>query len=333
MISNKKHKAVIDKAFIKALLILTLKFGVALGIITVAFAVIYTSLPKAFFHANPMKDPAYYELKEKVLNDICGAILEKPAINVSTNFCIQTVSGSTIYPVTTIYGQYDQAELKAISLQLGNVEGNFLHLNINYHVQLQSNIQKNLGPTGGSGDSLRLDLGTITEFTPEFSLEITDADSVFKMNPPIEQLSSGSYTEFFNKNTLLPFRNTKFYQNRLGSFVAFTASATNLYNLREYLNNVPLKEPSFWKMVYFSVITFASFGFGDIVPISYLARITVVFEIIFGIFFYGFFISALYDCFKRRDNPEQRLKKSRRHTGYYLLKVASARKYRTKKFN
>jgi hypothetical protein len=48
-----------------------------------------------------------------------------------------------------------------------------------------------------------------------------------------------------------------------------------------------------WRMMYFSVTTITTLGFGDIVPLTTLARSLVALEAIFGIILIGMFLNAL----------------------------------------
>jgi hypothetical protein len=50
---------------------------------------------------------------------------------------------------------------------------------------------------------------------------------------------------------------------------------------------------SFWRMAYFSAIVITTIGFGDIVPITPVARLIVAFEGILGIILAGLFLNAL----------------------------------------
>jgi Ion channel len=54
--------------------------------------------------------------------------------------------------------------------------------------------------------------------------------------------------------------------------------------------NIPLDE---WSAIYFSITTFATVGFGDIVPLSKWARISVSIEVLSGMFFSVFLFSIL----------------------------------------
>jgi Ion channel len=50
---------------------------------------------------------------------------------------------------------------------------------------------------------------------------------------------------------------------------------------------------NFWRMLYFSTVTITTLGFGDIVPISNVARILISLEAIIGVITIGLFLNAL----------------------------------------
>ena len=54
-------------------------------------------------------------------------------------------------------------------------------------------------------------------------------------------------------------------------------------------------------MLYFSTVTIATIGYGDIVPVTDLTRFLVALEALLGLVFAGLFLNSLYDSV--RDKP------------------------------
>ena len=50
---------------------------------------------------------------------------------------------------------------------------------------------------------------------------------------------------------------------------------------------------SFWRMLYLSTVTITTVGYGDIVPITPLARTLIAAEAVFGILVIGLYLNAL----------------------------------------
>jgi uncharacterized protein YjbI with pentapeptide repeats len=59
-------------------------------------------------------------------------------------------------------------------------------------------------------------------------------------------------------------------------------------------------DPDIFAPFYYSVVTFTTLGFGDIIPVNGLARLFVTFEVIFGYLMLGALISILANRFARR---------------------------------
>lgn len=63
--------------------------------------------------------------------------------------------------------------------------------------------------------------------------------------------------------------------------------------------NLPTK-PDFWAYIYFSVVTFTTLGFGDIVPLTGWARFAVWTEVAFGYYMLGVFLTIITNRFARQ---------------------------------
>lgn len=69
------------------------------------------------------------------------------------------------------------------------------------------------------------------------------------------------------------------------------ASLYKIFGLIEF--NDQVKDVCFWQSLYFSVVTFTTLGYGDIVPIGYAGQILVVFEVFLGIVTIALFIPLI----------------------------------------
>jgi uncharacterized protein YjbI with pentapeptide repeats len=70
------------------------------------------------------------------------------------------------------------------------------------------------------------------------------------------------------------------------------------FNIQKMLDDG--KHPDFWSYLYYSVVTFTTLGFGDIVPITNIARIAVGAEVILGYIMLGGLISIFANKLARR---------------------------------
>jgi hypothetical protein len=57
----------------------------------------------------------------------------------------------------------------------------------------------------------------------------------------------------------------------------------------------------YWRMLYFSAITITTIGYGDIYPVSNMARVLVALEAILGVVLAGFFLNAIVQERRVRD--------------------------------
>lgn len=74
-------------------------------------------------------------------------------------------------------------------------------------------------------------------------------------------------------------------------FILFFSILFKGCNLIEFVD--PQKTLCFWQSLYFSVITFTTLGYGDIVPIDTAGQITVVIEATFGVLSLGLLLATL----------------------------------------
>lgn len=275
----------------------TLAFVCIYLLTSLIFACIYFTQERSFFHANPKNDPAYYDLKQEVLKAICHSFQGKFVQDKTQDLCISNIQKSKSFSIYSFEG-LDVAELKSFSIRVGDVTANRLRVFIHSHIQQSKNLLKKLGSTGGSGDIYEINLDESNLYGKETILQLVDSDSIFKMVTPISQNRYNSYLEFYLNEGIVELLGFKTYSNVNGNFLAIPSPQESIFQLKEYLTSVPNKEPSFLKLLYFSALTLASFGFGDIIPIGYVSRVVVTIQVIVGILLFGFFISLLFDNYK-----------------------------------
>ena len=66
------------------------------------------------------------------------------------------------------------------------------------------------------------------------------------------------------------------------------------------VNNLNGTPPGFWGYLYYSVVTFTTLGFGDIIPLTDPARLAVGLEVVLGYVMLGGLISIFANRFARR---------------------------------
>ncbi len=71
-----------------------------------------------------------------------------------------------------------------------------------------------------------------------------------------------------------------------------------VYNVQKMIEEG--REPTFWSYLYYSIVTFTTLGFGDIVPITNIARLFVGTEVILGYIMLGGLISIFANKLARR---------------------------------
>ena len=95
------------------------------------------------------------------------------------------------------------------------------------------------------------------------------------------------------------------YNTRIGASVGGNSenyfSGTDKERLNDFQKMLDDgKHPDFWSYLYYSVVTFTTLGFGDIVPITNIARIAVGTEVILGYVMLGGLISIFANKLARR---------------------------------
>lgn len=77
-----------------------------------------------------------------------------------------------------------------------------------------------------------------------------------------------------------------------GVIVAFALMFTVLGGLRESVNGSPVATASFWDNLYFSVVTIASLGYGDVLPVGW-SRFFASLEVLIGLGIMGIIVAKL----------------------------------------
>jgi hypothetical protein len=127
-----------------------------------------------------------------------------------------------------------------------------------------------------------------------------------KMDKEIKTLVYRKY--FFDK--VFPSQNLDFENNtRIYHFMTFPITENLNNNLKSFAlgltddpNTIAGKLELFLKMLYFSIISIATLGYGDIVPITTLARFLVSAEVILGILTIGLFLNSLATRITKKNN-------------------------------
>lgn len=63
---------------------------------------------------------------------------------------------------------------------------------------------------------------------------------------------------------------------------------------------LPERDDIFFSPYYFSIVTFTTLGFGDVLPLNWIGEIVVTIEVILGYIMLGGLISILSDKLSRR---------------------------------
>lgn len=134
-------------------------------------------------------------------------------------------------------------------------------------------------------------------------------------NVPIENKEKNLKSVFTNeirkdKLVIFYYRNSAYStkeERRTSLLIPISANLT--LNLRSYalgLTNSPVENQDrlnlFIKMLYFSTITIATLGYGDIVPITTLARSLTALEVILGVLIIGLFLNSLAQRIRVKSN-------------------------------
>jgi hypothetical protein len=107
----------------------------------------------------------------------------------------------------------------------------------------------------------------------------------------VPYLDDSTYT--LATHALFPYRAPFLYD----SVLVLPVSSQSDYDLQRYVlgaRGLPFAiKGSFWRFLYFSVVTITTLGLGDIVPTSSFARLLVGSEAVLGVLLVGLFLNAL----------------------------------------
>ncbi len=171
--------------------------------------------------------------------------------------------------------------------------------------------------SGGNGTIPANSSGTI----PPGAKKISYLDPKTKIirfvqsNIPVEHKEKNIKSVFTNeirKNKIVTFHygNSSYSGNEVHHTGLTIPLSENLtLNLKSYalgLTNSPVENQDrlnlFFKMMYFSSITIATLGYGDIVPITTLARSLTATEVILGVIIIGLFLNSLAQRIRLKSN-------------------------------
>lgn len=331
---------VVLKMFAKKIFISSILFMLVYVLISAVFALIYFSLEKSFYHANPKFDPVYYELKESLVNDLCLSFGGVYSFTDGDGDCFIKIEKSQNFNIFSRLEGFDQATVHAISLRVGDVTDSKIKINIHPHIQQFKSTAKGYGSTGGSGDVYEINLDESNEYGKSIRLSFISPGSLFQLIPPVPQKNYKSYVEYIFHEKIIEIKNVNVIRINSGHFLSLQATQGSLFKLKDYLTSAPRREPSYLKLLYFSSLSLASFGFGEIIPIGHVARLFVAFEVIFGLILFGLFISHLFDEYKShreraivRERNSQRLASLFKLWPKYYVDFIEARTRVTKPFH
>jgi hypothetical protein len=247
------------------------------------FAVFYYLLPNGFQH-NTIKYEAYLEQdKQKILKNLKEAIV--------TNFEKKYGAKNAIvdgYHINTEYFYIYNLEVE----------------DRRYSFYLLAHLEKNNDDYSELfklsffiGDNLTLP-DSITQVFPLYAVEKQSSElKVQNLFPLIYESNRFFYPPSQNRLPNLP---EQIKNKEYGYLSISTEFEKELIAYSDALRGFPSKSSgSFMRMLYLSAITITTVGFGDIVPITDLARGLVATEAVLGIVIIGFFLNAVASKIKK----------------------------------
>lgn len=165
------------------------------------------------------------------------------------------------------------------------------------------------GSTGGDGELISINLSEHFEENPSINIYHEKPGSLLAFIWPLT-------THDYKPTSLIDFFITEgmgynfgiVYRNLNPKIIKYGLNKEEppvISNFANYVSHVPVRQPEFMPMLYFSAITIATIGFGDIVPINPIVSMMVLFESILGGLFLGLFIALFSSYFKNwLENPD-----------------------------
>jgi hypothetical protein len=223
-------------------------------------------------------------------------------VSGGNDFCFIKVSSSPFDTYARGLGQLEKSKLTSLSLRVVSVEGEKAFLRVYPHIQLSSNLARGLGPTGSDGELFVVDLTAITR-GESVRASFVSPGGLWKTMPSVRLTEYSSYLDFLSSMNLFVPRgfSQRFVKTNRGEFyIKLGKASVELQSrLKKYLK-VSEEKPSFGTLLYFSGVTIATIGYGDIYPRSDIARFLVFLEALIGVILIGYMTTRLYDFFKSK---------------------------------
>lgn len=241
-----------------------------------AFAFIYTSCySDKFYHTTLKYEKAYQLIKDAVLENIKSSIVNNFQANHNDSTLI------------TVERNYLPAYLHIERIHLENLEVKENEINFTGYFYFSDlwHMPPGKGRPNKYNYTFSLQNNSKTILKPSFSGETRELWVYSYPNNPID-------AKFIipQKDSLNP-----------PSILLSDSALNNINSLINYNQGV-IKNNSFKRMLYFSAITIATVGYGDIVPVDDNLRLVVGLEAILGIIFIGLFINSFGDWLRKKQN-------------------------------
>ncbi|MBU3130285.1 potassium channel family protein [Clostridium tagluense] len=242
--------------------------------IILIFATIYSVMSNQFYHTTVRYEPTMREEENKLKNEISN--------DIKINFKFNNKGDSTFLDSNKRW------LFNINSLEVYNVEeNNGLSIKINMLVTDTAS-QNNKGSTSTFISHLVLiDLNLTNDiFQSKYSI-LRNGNVNKNHNFDIEDMKYINYDSIFNIKGL----------NNSNNTVGIKISSSLNNEINDFVNESngfrSKIQGIIFKMIYLSLVTITTLGFGDIVPITDLARLLVGIEAFLGVFIMGLFINSI----------------------------------------
>lgn len=214
--------------------------------------------------------------------------------------CIIKVTSSSFESFSRSSGRLEASSLTALSLRIESIDRDKAFIRIHPHIQLESNKMKNLGPTGSNGELFVVDLSSIAD-GKSLKANFLSSGGLWKTMPSSRLTEFSSYLEYLSSMNLFIPRNfsKRFVKSSRGEFY-IRLKEPSFHFRKQLVSYLEASEerPNFGTLLYFSGVTIATIGYGDIYPKSDVARLLVFIEALLGVILVGYMTTRLYDFFK-----------------------------------
>lgn len=276
-------------------------FAIAYILVIFIFAVLYTFLPNDFYHSTAQYENSLNSDAEDILEAIQKHIFENQK-KVDSNGNISINDKVFI----------DRDNFLVHSLKFEDSQNNEVSFKI--RLIIYDNNKYGLSQIGGSYEfkfTLENKIGTFDEKNKEmiyyFTLTPEDMKNLETFNGTLDYKQQDIY------KTLFP---EKYINGSSAPNMLIMTMSQKLLNRIIGLKNASKGFPSsvsnsFGRMFYLSAITITTVGYGDIVPITNIARTLISIEAIFGVVIIGMFLNSLSLSFSESISKSEKEKVER----------------------